>query len=181
MVLEHEYEVTVNGKTYRPTMARFQTVFNPVEGLIVAWSAYGAKHNGKEQKPPITEDADLPKLQRWSDVTWLQLINLENVDIVNIRYVFQSPVENKASMSLIARALQRRKTELSTWPGGTIHMNSDEGKAILGSPSGTGVAYLLAQHKRQLGKKTISRVTVFADDGKSEKRPASLIFHVVDA
>lgn len=59
-------------------------------------------------------------------------------------------------------------------------MDTDEGKAILASPNGSGVAYLLLTHKRQLGRKTIGKVTVFADDGKKQPRPPSLIYHVVD-
>ncbi|KAF2832660.1 hypothetical protein CC86DRAFT_401412 [Ophiobolus disseminans] len=60
-------------------------------------------------------------------------------------------------------------------------MDTDEGKAILSSPNGAGVAYLLFTHKRQLGRKTMSKVTVFADDGKKQPRPPSLVYHVAGA
>ena len=178
MQLEHENVVTVDGTTYQPTTAYFTTVFNPVEGVIIAWGSYGAKFQGSKQKPPITV---LPKLQNWSDIAWLQWVHMAGEAAKNIRYVFRSPVANTEAQWLINRALEQSKKELKTWPGVEFSMETDEGKAILSSPNGAGVAYLLFTHKRQLGRKTISKVTVFADDGKKQPRPPSLIYHVVDA
>jgi len=40
-------------------------------------------------------------------------------------------------------------------------MDSEEGKAILGTPNGAGVAWLLIQRKQELGHRTIKDVTVF--------------------
>jgi len=59
-------------------------------------------------------------------------------------------------------------------------METDEGKAILASAHGSGVAYLLFTHKRKLGRKTIGKVTVFAEDGIKSPKPPSLVFQVVD-
>jgi len=57
------------------------------------------------------------------------------------------------------------------WPGRKEYsMNTNEGKAILGSPNGRGVALLLIQHKAQLGERTtIEKVAVFGEgeDGSS--------------
>jgi hypothetical protein len=178
MQLEHEHEVTVDGATYGPTTAYFTTVFNPEEGVIVAWGSYGAKYMGSKQTPPITL---LPKIQNWSDIVWLQWAHMAGEAAENIRYIFRSPVANTDAQWLISRALQQSKKELSAWPGVEYSMETGEGKAILSSPNGAGVAYLLFTHKRKLGRKTISKVTVFADDGKMQSRPPSLIYHVVDA
>lgn len=59
-------------------------------------------------------------------------------------------------------------------------MDTTEGQALLGSPNGAGCAFILVQHKRQLGRKSFDRVTVFQDDGKQFPRPPSLVFRVVD-
>lgn len=52
--------------------------------------------------------------------------------------------------------------------------------APLGTPSGAGAAYLLMQHKRQLGVKTIARFTVF---GKAQaqwgKAGLDVVFEVL--
>jgi hypothetical protein len=60
-------------------------------------------------------------------------------------------------------------------------MATDEGKALLSSWKGVGVAYLPFTHKWHLGRKTISKITLFADDGKRQPRPPSLVYHIVDA
>ncbi|KAF1917613.1 hypothetical protein BDU57DRAFT_537270 [Ampelomyces quisqualis] len=177
MQLEHKNEVTIDGTTYQPTAAYFTTVFNPTEGVIIAWGSYGAKYQGSKQDPPINV---LPKLQNWSDIAWLQWVQIAGDMAKNLRFVFRSPVANTEAQWLISRALERSGKQLSTWPGVEFGMDTDEGKAILSSPNGSGVAYLLLTHKRQLGRKIISKVTVFADDGKKQPRPPSLIYHVVD-
>jgi hypothetical protein len=68
-------------------------------------------------------------------------------------------------------------------------MDTVEGKAILKSPNGAGVAFLLSIHKDVLGRKTDSKVTVFEDDrasrlrrvdGKEKPKPPGLVFHIVD-
>jgi hypothetical protein len=178
MQLEHEVEVAVDGTTYTPTAAYFTTVFNPVEGVIIAWGSYGTRYMGLQQKPPVTV---LPKLQSWSDIAWLQWAKIAGEKAKDLRFVFRSPVANTEAQWLISRAFRLSGKELSIWPGVEFDMTTAEGKAILSSPNGAGVAYLLFTHKRHLGRKTISKVTVFADDGKKQPRPPSLIYHVVDA
>ena len=65
-------------------------------------------------------------------------------------------------------------------------MNQIEGQAILGSKNGAGCAYLVAQHKAQLGVKTITTVTLWADkerelDKIKEFDPMiSMYFKIVD-
>ena len=87
----------------------------------------------------------------------------------NLRYVFRSPIANTEAQWLMNRAFQVSGKELKTWPGVDFNMATDEGRALLSS------------HKRHLGRKTISKVTVFADDGKRQPRPPSLVNHIVDA
>lgn len=65
--------------------------------------------------------------------------------------MLNSPVENTASQFLIKRALDNKQGALETWPGMEFNMETDEGKAILGSPNGYGIPYFLITHKNQLG------------------------------
>jgi hypothetical protein len=176
--IEHESEVTVDGTKYSPTTAYFTTVFNPIGGAIIAWGSYGARYQGSKQQPPITV---LPKLQSWSDIAWLQWAEIAGKNANNLCYVLRSPVANTGAQWLINRAFQLSGKELTTWPGVEFDMATDEGKALLSSPNGAGVAHLLFTHKRHLGRKTISKVTIFADDGKKQPRPPSLVYHIQDA
>jgi hypothetical protein len=76
---------------------------------------------------------------------------------------------NKETNQHITRALgtlNPPKEDVEVWPGHDFDMETDAGKALLGSPVGRWAGYFLMQHKRQLGgSKWISKVRVF----KSEK------------
>lgn len=58
----------------------------------------------------------------------------------------------------------------------TFNATSLEGQALIGTPNGIGVAYLFIQHKRKLGHKMISAVTIFHPKGYGWM----LLFHIVD-
>lgn len=97
-----------------------------------------------------------------------------------MRYVFQSPVVSTDSQWFIDRAFQLSGRDVATWPGVDFDMTTDEGKGILASPNDSGLVWLLLSRRRQLGSQTISKVTVFADDGKREPVPPSLVSYIVD-
>ena len=87
----------------------------------------------------------------------------------NIKYLFVMMIINKETNQHVKRALgtlSPPKEEAAGWPGNDFSMDTDEGKALLGSPVGRWAGYFLLQHKRQVGgNKYISKVRVF----KSEK------------
>ena len=51
------------------------------------------------------------------------------------------------------------------WPGVELRMSEPAGLAMLGTPNGRGVAWLLATHKEQFGHRTIESVRVWSDNG----------------
>jgi hypothetical protein len=131
---------------------------------------------GPKQNPPVTV---VPALKQWSDATFLQWADLSSdKHIHNIRFIMKTPCENVITQEVIKAVMKRTKLELQRWPGVTFGMNSVEGKAILGSPNGLGVAFMLIQHKRQLGNKVVEKVTIFQDEGKKQPRPPSILFFV---
>ena len=65
------------------------------------------------------------------------------------------------------------------WPGLTFSIESDEGLALLGTPNGRGVAWLLKQHEELSGKRA-SKVTVWCDVEKVPLKP-SMLFHLENA
>lgn len=86
---EHEWPVTIDGTTYLPTGARFTTVFNPTDGVIIAWASYGPRYEGAQKSRPITV---LPKLQ------WIDKAHKAGKDPTNLKYVFRSPVHNTGAL-----------------------------------------------------------------------------------
>ncbi|PSN61384.1 hypothetical protein BS50DRAFT_651489 [Corynespora cassiicola Philippines] len=158
----------INGEQIRPVLAEYKQTINPAEGVIIADS---------NMKMTTAAGASLtPELYYWSDVAFLQW-----KDVVNnykfrqpgmqesvLRYVIRANITNKATLDIIEGALSTTDQEATAWPGVTFGMNTREGQALLGSPNGTGVGYLLAQHKRQLGCLTVGSVTVFLEENEGE-------------
>jgi hypothetical protein len=60
---------------------------------------------------------------------------------------------------MIARAMT-----VTPFPGINLRMSEQGAKAILGSPNGVGVAYLLFTHKEQFGHRTVESVRVWRND-----------------
>jgi hypothetical protein len=87
----------------------------------------------------------------------------------NVKYLFVAMIINKETNQHIKRALSTLsppKEDVEGRPGHEFSMDTDAGKALLGSPVGRWTGYFLMQHKRQLGgNKYISKMKVF----KSEK------------
>ncbi|KAF2475090.1 uncharacterized protein BDR25DRAFT_381875 [Lindgomyces ingoldianus] len=178
-VWEHDVEKIIDGTTYPVTEARYTTVLNPVDGVIFAWGKYSPGYMGSKKTPPVTV---LPRLKSWSDIAFLQWWGLTcTTNPRNLHYVFSTPVENTTTQAIISRAISTTGNKLTTWPGVTFGMDTDQGKAILAAPNGVGVAFLLSSHKRQMGAKVVEKVTVFQDAGKAVPRPPSLLFYIKDA
>jgi hypothetical protein len=58
-------------------------------------------------------------------------------------------------------------------------MDTDAGKALLGSPNGRGVGYLLAEHKATFGQATVNKVTFYCAGEELEDYPEpTLVFHI---
>lgn len=59
------------------------------------------------------------------------------------------------------------------------NMDTDAGKALLGSPNGRGVGYLLAQHKSTFGAATtVNKVTFFCTGDPRFFLVPNLVFHI---
>ncbi|KAL1603492.1 hypothetical protein SLS60_005079 [Paraconiothyrium brasiliense] len=108
----------------------------------------------------------------------------DNANIKNIKYFWTQQVANSESASIIASALKMWGKELTKWPGATWSMESDEGKALLGSPNAISFGYFLISHKKELGNKKITKVQVFLGDEKrdvaDEKTHPEMLFYVED-
>ena len=127
------------------------------------------------------DPAKLPKLRAFSDILW-GYWSKDNPNIKNVSYFFMMHISNDQTNALIATCLHNKQETLKEWPGVAFDTKSDEGHALLGSPNGAAFAYFLMQHKAQLGRKTITKVTVFraeTDDEMAFVDP-NLVFHVED-
>ena len=84
-----------------------------------------------------------------------------------LKGLLRSGVVNLETLSVTTTALRLEPNALHpTWPGRDFDPHSDGFAALLASPNGRGVAWFLAQHKAQLGHKTISNIRVWGDNGE---------------
>ncbi|KAF2798547.1 hypothetical protein K505DRAFT_357393 [Melanomma pulvis-pyrius CBS 109.77] len=178
---EHNEERTIDGTTYLPTEAAFENWCSPSDGVIIAHSNYGPAYQCSER---LCRPTPLPHLKHWSDIVFLQYVEtatLSNTTIRNLSHVFRRLIRNPETRSVIDRILRDESKEPEMWPGFTLNIDTQPGKAILGTPNGSGVAFLLFEHKRQLGHKYVDRVTIYheIDPGDYSVWP-SVLFYIKD-
>lgn len=154
---------------------------NAHEGLIIGLSLFSPAHQGQKQNPPVTL---FPELRHSSDLIWGQWkLHAEDIgaDVRSIQYYIVNAIENGETQQVLRRALDSiNAMPLKKWPGDKFDVDTDADavKAILGTPIGQIVGYLLAQHKAELGDKVIKSVDVFGPEESNEN--PSLVFHIVD-
>jgi hypothetical protein len=105
---------------------------------------------------------------RWSDVVFTEWQTQAHLDISGLQYVFRLQMANDITMSVI-NTLNGHMSHLP-WPGLTFPMTELQGLAILGTPNGFGVAWLLIQHRAQFGRRTIESVRVWSDPDSGNPR-----------
>lgn len=103
--------------------------------------------------------SDFPELQKVSDVVFLQWQAVAGNYLPRINCIISYSITNRETPAAISRALGN--SPYAYWPGSTYTMDTEEGQALLGTPNGAGVGFMLSRHKAQLGIKTVSSVSVF--------------------
>jgi hypothetical protein len=167
----HEHPMIVEGALYPATDGLLCQIINPLDGVIVAYDNITA---GSMTKELGLDPSRVPKLDHWSDIAYLQWLS-KAYEGSNLRYVLRYGVINHDTRFVVNFLGLQSGLIVSEWPGRTYRAGSPEFSALLGSPNGSGVAYLLIQHKRQLGHKTVDRVTIFR-----KKWDTMLLFYVTD-
>lgn len=107
-----------------------------------------------------------PEINRLSDIYFLHWKSISGNNIANVKYFFRVNLANERTRNRIQEAIGGPPPE---WPGISFDMTTDQGKVILGTANGVGVAYFLFTHKPELGVRAPTKVTVFKTiEGASE-------------
>tara|TARA_R110002003_G_scaffold175_10_gene14257 strand:+ start:8401 stop:8823 length:423 start_codon:yes stop_codon:yes gene_type:complete len=139
---------------------------------------------GAFQDPPVHS---IPPLHHWSDIAYLQWLAasvsppLMTVAPAPIRYILRLGIHHPPTYSVLNKIAAKQSSKTyDVWPGVTFDIASEAGKAILGTPNGAGVVWMLIQRKKELGKRRIEQVTMFyvENDGDMCRWP-SLLFWIV--
>lgn len=124
-----------------------------------------------EAKAPDYPKSELPALRRASDIMYgVYKLYREDEPVNNLRYVLILQIINPLTQRLIMAALSPHGWfKVVKWPGVFFGMRETpdvryEAAALLGSPVATPLAYMLLQHKAELGDLRIVGVRIFAAD-----------------
>jgi hypothetical protein len=154
----HDQDSIHDGVEYPHSDAQYANIFNVDGGAIIANLNWGPKYTN--------EEIELVPLRQYSDVVFLGWQKAAGDRIKGLKYVFRHQITNKESIAVIKEVLERRTEQAKVWPGLQISMTERDAWAILGSPNGHGVAWLLLQHKDQLGLKSVRAVTIYQCEGQ---------------
>ncbi|KAI4269383.1 MAG: hypothetical protein L6R38_007485 [Xanthoria sp. 2 TBL-2021] len=152
-----------------PSGGQFIQSYIPVSGTIMAVENVSpqvniAMDNHQNDFPQATTQQlrkQLPAMQRWSDIVWYVWALTAKDKAGDLRYIFRDHVIDQI-FKVPAYTLDFK------WPGKTFDVGTDDRKALLGTPHGTGIAYLLADNKKTLGKRSL-KITCFTSDSFREK------------
>ncbi|KAJ9306836.1 hypothetical protein DTO217A2_3617 [Paecilomyces variotii] len=155
--------VNVDGEEYQSTGAMYGSAYNLQDGAIISHSA----HSPESEAPNLSR---YPKCRRWSDVTFLQWQHMAQGNVQNLNHVFRETITNQDTRSIMRRVLGKPDSwndwdelhSASRWR--SFYPQSDEFNALLYTPNVRGVAWLLIQHKQQLGRRIITQITTFGAD-----------------
>ncbi|KAB8067803.1 hypothetical protein BDV29DRAFT_196156 [Aspergillus leporis] len=167
----HSRPVTVDGKSYKETGGYYQSLFNVNAGLIVADDNSSPENEKKKEQWP---KSDFVPLRQWSDVLFLLWERVAKDKTSGLSHVIRSIVINAETLATMRQAIGEAE-DFSAWnklspmkeKGKTFRPGQDEYYALLYSPNGRGIGWLLTQHKAQLGLRTVSSITVFGADGEA--------------
>ncbi|KAF2026646.1 hypothetical protein EK21DRAFT_115594 [Setomelanomma holmii] len=149
----HQYYKAPCGAEFRMTGAEHTVGVNVVSGVVFAMSIKSPAKAARILWRRAAKTEQLPHIHSVSNIAWAYW-NRNNPDVKNIKYFFVTMIINTETNRHVKRALQSlqpAKDDFEIWPGTEFDMNTDVGKALLGSLVGRWAGYFLVQHKRQLG------------------------------
>ncbi|KAB8271770.1 hypothetical protein BDV30DRAFT_249945 [Aspergillus minisclerotigenes] len=176
LIYEQTQEYKAGNSYYEPTFGYYKATISTKAGYISAEDnispAYRLAETRKGYPPPT--------ISRLSDVyflMWKEVAGNSEAELKNIKYFVRHHVINGASLDVALEVASgkplpptkedgsRDTSMVEEWPGKSYDMSTDDGKAILGTPNGAGVARFLMDHKQELGVKAPSKVTLFKTTG----------------
>ncbi|KAL8933745.1 MAG: hypothetical protein Q9216_006228, partial [Gyalolechia sp. 2 TL-2023] len=150
------------GEQQTATSGRYEGLFIPGNNFVImdlTWSPRFRVSTSTRGQGIKEEDLHkyVPRMTQLSDLVWhAWSIVKQNQNLGSLRYYGVEGVTNAVAKPLILdifRARRGGKTDVTWKKRITFDMGSDEGKALLGSPTGIAVAWLLIHHAGVLGRR----------------------------
>ena len=116
---------------------------------------------------PIQELAPfVPLIYKWSDVVgiiWADQARQSNVSPNSLKYLFRHNIATPDTRQIIEGAAGNRfgtKWE-GVWPGKRFAKGTTQFQALLGTPHGKSITWLIVEHPNEFPKKDIESITIF--------------------
>ncbi|KAL8769218.1 MAG: hypothetical protein Q9209_004719 [Squamulea sp. 1 TL-2023] len=139
-----------------PTGARFHVLYVPSHNAMVARYVESPSNLLTSRQVPHGDIPNLiPPLHRLSDLSWYTYSQF-SPNPVNLRYIGHHFITNRDTLAVIDRLLQAvygANAQNIPWPGLRFDMNNDAAKALLATPNGVGIAYLMLDRAVVLGRR----------------------------
>ncbi|KAF2094777.1 hypothetical protein NA57DRAFT_79946 [Rhizodiscina lignyota] len=115
----------------------------------------------------------IPSLSQWADVTFLSWERFAKDKVKDINLIIRGSDlrtdEGELTLEVAERALERGAWQFKGFQEmDKIIASSEAGKALLGTPIGTGVSLFLIEHKAQLGRKEVTHIKIFLMDSPQD-------------
>ncbi|KAL8650290.1 MAG: hypothetical protein Q9226_005209, partial [Calogaya cf. arnoldii] len=158
-------------KYIKPTIgdALYELHYIPASSAIIVSQtrspAYVVKRRLGNDAPSNREinEKYVPPLNRWSDATWT--LWKEKGGGNDLRYIGRDFIFNLQTESVMKYIFEKYGKEEGDrkFPGLDFGMDSDEGRALLGTPNGIGAARILIDRASELGRRDL-RIHIFEPD-----------------
>ncbi|KAF1837233.1 hypothetical protein BDW02DRAFT_519446, partial [Decorospora gaudefroyi] len=170
-----------DGKDYVATGAWYEFAINTADGAIVGkniMSPSAAVLNPQFSWGRRADPEELPDLRFCSDIYWSYWVR-NNPNIKNLRVYVAHHVINDNTVLLVSRAFRLRGLNaLSVWPGTSFAAGTEAFNALVSSPIGATIAHLLIGHKRELGIRQITKITVVLHDPRPYYKFMNIFFTI---
>ena len=167
-----------------PTLAVFREIYYVRSRTIIGDYNYGPLYMLNEKPRADSDNAAglgpaenrLPDIQRWSDITWAVWAEITRQAQVpnDLKYIFKHDIRTTSTQGImdLAGLPDDEHDDLpddddidnsfeEEWPGIKFVPGEDEFQALLGTPHGRGIVWMLVDHPNELGGKTIESITMF--------------------
>lgn len=165
--LEHRRDLHFDNFGHRQaTKSEYRAYYLPFHGTILITTAYGPTYWVKKRGVPDNEiQQHIPKLHRLSDAVW-EVWKAVTDQLQTLRFLARDGIRNRITIPLLDYLFKRDRSSLEVpWDRRlTFGLDSDEGKALLATPHGIAVAWLLIHHHEKLGSRD-PRVSIFQVEG----------------
>ncbi|KAJ0159509.1 hypothetical protein CTA2_9559 [Colletotrichum tanaceti] len=161
---------SLNSALIPPTRSVYANILFPSSGAFLFDNNLSPKENQKE-----TGEGVVPDLNTLSDIAyfqWQAACKLVNAKPKGLKVIYKYYVVHQKSFDTITDVMRTAGiVTVPNWDDKVVFsMDEEGGQAILGTVSGSTVAWMLIQRKEDLGLKTIKEVAVFSTQRDRQKR-----------